>query len=187
MTHDNKFFFLKANSFFHFSKRMLFGKLFLFHTHCLFPYLCISLFIQNGYSHMFFLFYSQAGELGKARWMSVDFFFLTGRKRVTFLVLITIFIIISVNWLGLFGFYSETFWFLKSQCSLSYKLYWLCFEFLLRQFIVYKHKNSETLRRLYGEDLSSSLKWWGQNLQAKKRERSLLKVGIRICPPPWSK
>jgi len=184
MTHDNKFFFLKANSFFHFSKRMLFGKLFLFHTHCLFPYLCISLFIQNGYSHMFFLFYSQAGELGKVRWMSVDFFFLTGRKRVTFLVLITIFIIISVNWLGLFGFYSETFWFLKSQCSLSYKLYWLCFEFLLRQFIVYKHKNSETLRRLYGEDLSSSLKWWGQNLQAKKRERSLLKVGIRICPPP---
>ena len=61
----NKFFFLKANSFFHFSKRMLFGKLFLFHTHCLFSYLCISLFIKNGYSHMFFLFYSQAGELGK--------------------------------------------------------------------------------------------------------------------------
>lgn len=119
--------------------------------------------------------------------MSVDFFFLTWRKRVTLLVFITIFLILSVNWLGLFGFDSVTFWFLKSQCSLSYKFYWLCFEFSLRQFLVYKHINSETLRRLYGEDLSSSLKWWGQNWQAKKKERSLLKVGIRICPPGRNK
>lgn len=28
-----------------------------------------------GIPHMSFLFYSQAGELGKVRWMSVDFFF----------------------------------------------------------------------------------------------------------------
>lgn len=131
-------------------------------------------------SHLSFLFDSQAGELGKVRWMSVDFFFLTWRKRVAFLVLITRFLIISVNGLGLFGFDFVTFFF---QCYLSYKLYWLCFEFSLRHFLVKKKRNPPPpIRRrsfLFSEMVRP--KW------KKKKERSLLKVGIRICPPGRNK